>query len=249
MTWIKICGITNLEDAQAAVEAGADALGFVFYEKSPRNIERDTAREIVRALPSEVGKVGVFVDMSSKQQLEIYNHVRLTALQNYPFSKARSDEPQVAVSLDLFWQPPQGCMCFPMGFFLEEEDRVRGLAQDFAREGGKQRRAVGEHHPPATLRSAVLDTIFLDAGGIQEPGGTGKTFDWVKALPIVESAKGHFKVVVAGGLTSDNVGGAIATLHPFGVDVSSGVECRPGKKDLTKIRAFIDAVREADRLQ
>ena len=248
MTWIKICGITNLEDAQAAVQAGADALGFVFYEKSPRNIEPDTAREIVQSLPSEVGKVGVFVDTPGRQRVEIYNAVCLTAVQSYPFSRLGYNDEKIAFSLNSFWQPPQNYLCFPMKFFLEDQDRITGLAQDFARMG--ERRSGPENtHSSAQLDSAVLDSIFLDAGGIQEPGGTGKTFDWNKALPIVESARGHFKVVVAGGLTPDNVGRAIATLHPFGVDVSSGLESRPGKKDLTKIRAFIDAVREADRLQ
>jgi phosphoribosylanthranilate isomerase len=248
VTWVKICGITNLEDAQAAVEAGADALGFVFYEKSPRNIAPDTAQEIVRLLPSEVGKVGVFVDMPAKQRFELYNDIRLTAMQSYPFSQPPSDDSRTAYSLNSFWQPPKSYICFPMSFFLEEEDRVRGLAQDFARIA-EQRSAFGKDHPAEKLKPAILDTIFLDAGGIQEPGGTGNTFDWNKALPLVDSTRGHFKVVVAGGLTPSNVAEAMRILRPWGVDVSSGVESGPGKKDLTKIRAFIDAVREADRLQ
>ena len=248
MTWIKICGITNPEDAQAAVEAGADALGFVFYEKSPRNIAPEAAREIVRSLPSAIQKVGVFVDTPAQRRVEIYNDARLTAVQTYPFNRLDCDDEKLAFSLNSFWQSPKSYVCFPMKFFLEDRDRVRGLAQDFARMG-EQQSGVGNHYPSAELNSAVLDCIFLDSGGIENPGGTGKTFDWDMASPILAPMRDRFKIVVAGGLNASNVGRAISTLHPWGVDVSSGVESRPGKKDVTKIRAFIDAVREAERLQ
>lgn len=247
MTWIKICGITNLEDAQAAVDAGADALGFVFYEKSPRHIAPDLAREIVRSLPAQVGKVGVFVDMPARQRVELYNDVRLTAMQSYPFSDSSASDSGTAWSLNLFWQPPQGYICFPMDFFLQDEASARGLAENVARMA-EERASAGDGIGDA-LHSAVLDAIFLDSGGLQMPGGTGKVFDWKKASPILESTRGRLKIVIAGGLTPGNVGGAISILRPWGVDVSTGVESRPGKKDVTKIRAFVDAVRQADRLQ
>jgi phosphoribosylanthranilate isomerase len=246
VTWIKICGITNLEDAQAAVDAGADALGFIFYEKSPRNINPETARGIAAEIPANVEKVGVFVDAPASQQLEVYNHVRLTAIQRYPFSGSSTSDSGTAFSLNLFWQPPKGYICFPMGFFLQNEAAAQGLAEDFARMAKEQNESDRGLTP---LHAAVLDAIFLDAGGIQEPGGTGKVFDWEKALPLMNVTRDQFKVVIAGGLNPSNVAEAMLTLHPWGVDVSSGVESGPGKKDLTKIKAFIDAVREADILQ
>ena len=93
-----------------------------------------------------------------------------------------------------------------------------------------------------------MDTIVLDSGELRLPGGTGKTFDWKKAVPVGEGMrKGGVKLVVAGGLTAENVGEAIGTLRPWGVDVVSGVEARPGKKDPEKLRAFVKAVRAADR--
>jgi phosphoribosylanthranilate isomerase len=100
----------------------------------------------------------------------------------------------------------------------------------------------------ASLSEGWLDTFVLDSGDLRAPGGTGKTFDWNKAAPIVEGMRqGGVKLVVAGGLTADNVSEAIAILKPWGVDVASGVEATPGKKDPEKVRAFVNAVRAADK--
>jgi phosphoribosylanthranilate isomerase len=99
-----------------------------------------------------------------------------------------------------------------------------------------------------TLGHNPMDTVFLDSGTPQQPGGTGRTFDWEKSVPLVERIKENAKVVVAGGLTPDNVTDAIRILKPWGVDVVSGVEASPGKKDPEKVRAFIRAVRQSEKI-
>ena len=247
MTWIKICGTTNLEDAMSAVEAGADALGFVFYEKSPRRIDPEAAREIIHALPERVERVGVFVDTPRRQEVDIFNLAHLTAFQRYPFSQTPSDDDRVAFGMSCFWRPPKSFICFPMGFLLEDESRIQGLAANFAHMA-EQMRTFTLQHPDAPLaHQSILDTVFLDSGTIPQPGGTGQVFDWEKAASLVEAARNHFNVVVAGGLDPDNVAEAINVLHPWGVDVCSGVEARPGKKDPEKIRAFVAAVRAAEK--
>ena len=101
---------------------------------------------------------------------------------------------------------------------------------------------------PGSAENGVFDTFFIDSGGPNHPGGTGKPFDWAKAIPIAEGMRrGGLRLVVAGGLTPRNVAEAMSILHPWGVDVSSGVEASPGKKDPDKVRAFIKAVRDADK--
>jgi phosphoribosylanthranilate isomerase len=125
--------------------------------------------------------------------------------------------------------------------FLEQEEEIKGLAADFA----KWKNNLPQEF---SLPEGLLHTIVLDSGDLRQPGGTGKTFDWNKAAPIVEGMRqGGVKLIVAGGLTPANVGDAIGVLQPWGVDVASGVEARPGKKDPEKVRAFVRAVRETDR--
>ncbi len=228
MTWVKICGITNSEDAQTAVAAGADALGFVFYEKSPRNIDPGAAREIVDKLPEEMEKVGVFVVGSDLEWDHIFRRVGLTAVQ-HQFSFAT--------------KAPQGSpiVSLPVSPFLGDEQALKSLAADFAHLWPEV-----QGQPP--VPDGVFDTFFLDSGSQQHPGGTGQPFDWEKAVPIAEAMRqGGLKLVVAGGLTPSNVGEAIRILKPWGVDVSSGVEERPGKKDAEKVRSFIAAVRQIEK--
>jgi phosphoribosylanthranilate isomerase len=224
MTWVKICGMTNLEDALQAVEAGADALGFVFYEKSPRNVEVETARAIVAKLPETVEKVGVFVGgLGEPAVLDIFNHTRLTAIQLHSdvdtFSRDASNQ---AYGRGRFWQPPKMYQSWRASFLIEQGDAFRRLASSGS-------------------------TFFLDSSTSEKPGGTGIPFDWKKAQPLVDSLKNEAYFVVAGGLTPTNVVDAIDTLHPWGVDVASGVEARPGKKDPDKVRAFLQAVRRAEK--
>jgi phosphoribosylanthranilate isomerase len=243
MTWVKICGITNLEDALTAVEAGADALGFVFYEKSPRNVAPETVREIVRQMPAHIEKVGVFVGNNPKNFLELVHDLGLTGSQLHFGPHLGSVNETTAY----------GSGCFPPGFniypsmpaqwFIESEDRASHFISSAARAAERM-----PSHPGGDKLLNCFQTIFLDSGTLQQPGGTGVAFDWQKAAPIVERLKQVVKVVVAGGLNPANVTEAIHILEPWGVDVSSGVESTPGKKDPEKVRAFVGAVRKAERL-
>jgi len=239
VTWVKICGITNLEDALTAVDAGADALGFVFYEKSPRRIGVKVAREIVLQLPERVEKVGVFVDGSGFEPVDIAREVGLTAIQNtVRCLSTSSPESQMMIAVAGFRRPPKMFLSFPAGWLSDNPEAVRNLTERFQhlRKDGRPAKPEG-----------CFDTFFLDTGTAEQPGGTGKTFDWEKAAPIAQAMReSGLKLVVAGGLTPVNVGEAIRTLNSWGVDVSSGVEAAPGKKDPEKVRAFVRAVRETD---
>jgi phosphoribosylanthranilate isomerase len=222
MTWVKICGMTNLEDALTAVEAGADAVGFVFYEKSPRNISVEAARAIVEKLPESVEKVGVFVGQSAEQVSGISERAALSAVQVYPISGA---EPG---SLSDFVQNVQRRMfvAIPSQRVTAEEGFGFFFSEEFLR---------------------CTSAVFLDSGNSQQPGGTGTAFDWKSAAQPVKAMSRNIPVVIAGGLTPQNVAQAIVILEPWGVDVASGVEARPGKKDPEKVRAFVKAVRAAER--
>jgi len=241
MTWIKICGMTNLEDALTAVEAGADAVGFVFYEKSPRNITVEAAREIVGKLPEEVEKIGVFVHGSELDPMRVLLEVGLTGTQAY-VSVEIGERRRAGSALGVSLRPKRArfLMALPMNLFGDEE-QIRKTEFNFA--------ALGELLPEGiSFPKGLMDTFVLDSGDLRMPGGTGKPFDWNKAVPMAERMRqSGVKLVVAGGLTPQNVDEAIGILKPWGVDVVSGVEARPGKKDPEKVRAFVKAVREIDR--
>jgi phosphoribosylanthranilate isomerase len=228
MTWIKICGITDREDALTAVRAGADALGFVFCEKSPRYVAPDTARQIVAELPANVEKVGVFVSDSTVSPADTAEQVGLTALQFHLVPGAAPRDPQSPLGATCAAHPRKWYLAVPAAWFLGEGP-VKANLSAFANPNGSR------------------NTIFLDSGSPDRPGGTGKPFDWQKAISVVEELKRNLNVVIAGGLNPENVVDAMRILKPWGVDVASGVEDRPGKKDPEKVRAFIAAVREADR--
>jgi phosphoribosylanthranilate isomerase len=204
MTWVKICGTTNLEDALLAVDAGVDAVGFVFYEKSPRNVTVEAAREICGKLPGRVEKVGVFVGGPFRDIVETMRRAGLTIAQIYPREPFALTEE----------------------FFREFPFRLIPAIS-----------ASGKHEKSGFYASSEAgDRVFavlIDSGTADRPGGTGEVFDW-QALGGAPGFNG-FKLVVAGGLT------------PWGVDVVSGVETAPGKKDPDKVRAFVQAVRKADR--
>jgi phosphoribosylanthranilate isomerase len=242
MTWVKICGITNLEDALVAVEAGANAVGFVFYENSPRNIDPETAAMITRTLPANIEKVGVFVSDSKSDWFDIVSAVELTAIQRHLGDrKSSADELLTELVVHQSKRRFKVFRSLSSSFFLVDEQSIGVLAEDFSR---VRRRTPGQPRLP----EGFCETFFLDSGRPGQPGGTGKPFDWSKAVPIAEGMrKGGLKLVVAGGLTPENVQEAMRILHPWGVDVSSGVEAKPGKKDPQKVRAFVKAVRESDK--
>ena len=223
MTWIKICGITNPEDAAASVDAGADALGFVLYERSPRKMSVGQVREITSLLAPSIEFVGVFVDISLDVMINISRTAGLKGMQLHRTDlfqpKRESSQPDkeaftacCAGDLKLYYALP-----------------ARGLTWESS-----------GHHPDIR--------ILLDSSTKEQPGGTGKPFDWAEASALVAQMRKDVNVIVAGGLTPQNVGSAIRMLRPWGVDVSSGVEVAPGKKDPEKVRAFIRAVREADEI-
>jgi phosphoribosylanthranilate isomerase len=221
MTWVKICGMTNLEDALTAVEAGADAVGFVFYQKSPRNISVEAAREIVQKLPEEVEKVGVFVDLESGQIREVVPAVGLSAVQLHGYK-----------SMDLWDDLRPATEC------LGVSKLIPMLYGDDLKDGG------------FLISQRVRDQVFailLDSRSDGAAGGTGTTFDWEAVRDIVQAIRLVVPVIVAGGLTPTNAFEAMRLFQPFGLDVASGVEASPGKKDPEKVRAFVKAVRDADR--
>jgi phosphoribosylanthranilate isomerase len=199
----------------------------VFYEKSPRNITRERASEVVRALPTNVEKVGVFVDEDRGHVEATAQNVGLSAVQLHVSKKSKVAKEACTEPLLSFKQ----YIAVPARTFLNEDGQFDSIVIS--------RRSVN---------GTKVDAVFLDSGTKMQPGGTGETFDWQAALTIVESIKdAGWNLVVAGGLTPENVSEAISILHPWGVDVSSGVEAKPGKKDPEKVRAFIKAVREADK--
>jgi phosphoribosylanthranilate isomerase len=198
---VKICGITNREDALAAVEAGADALGFILYEKSRRFIAMERAIEIVEGLPPFVTTVAVTVNATR----EFSNLGWRKQLKNFGAAQLHGTESSVH--------------CRAVGKYLPV---IKVIAADKA----------DEMNPEDYMVSAFL----LDTPS-PEHGGTGRTFDWKLALNFKERTRKP--LILSGGLTLENVAEAIEAVHPYAVDVSSGVELAPGKKDRAKIREFI----------
>lgn len=202
---VKVCGITSAEDAMAAVEAGADALGFIFYEKSPRYVAPAVAGRIIAALPPLVMPVGVFVNERLSTVRSVMDACGLGMAQLH------GDE-----------NPP----------YCQELSRPAMKALRLKDRGSLL--ALAEYQGRGGVRGFVLDA-FSDIAY----GGTGQITDWNLAAEVAKSTR----VLLAGGLTPENVADAIRSVRPYGVDVSSGVESAPGKKDHAKIRAFLDAVR------
>jgi phosphoribosylanthranilate isomerase len=195
--FVKICGITNMADAQHAILCGADAIGFVFCEESPRFISHMRAAEIARSLPDYTSKIGVFVNADLKFVRDIVKHVNLSAVQ---------------------LQGNHG-----------PDDLV-----DFETSVIKVFR-VGNEYDVEVMKNYIVDAFLLDALNEGACGGTGRTFDW----NIAVKAKDYGRIILSGGLTPDNVEDAVRFVRPYGVDVSSGVEASPGKKDQGKVREFV----------
>ncbi|MEK9786168.1 MAG: phosphoribosylanthranilate isomerase [Gammaproteobacteria bacterium] len=203
---IKICGVTRSEDALAAAEAGADAIGLMFFEQSTRYIDPTVAAHVVHDLPAFLTVVGVFVDPSESFVREVLAQVRLSILQFHGDESA------------------EHCERFNLPYIkaISMKESV-----DVAR--------VGAAHPHAAA-------FLLDTFSPSQVGGSGKTFDWERANVRLPAP-----VLLAGGLTSVNVGQALTRTGAWGVDVSSGVESSPGIKNAGKIHSFCDAVRLWDQ--
>jgi phosphoribosylanthranilate isomerase len=217
MTWIKICATTNLADAEAAVAAGADALGFIFAQ-STRRIETEMAAQIISALPERVAKVGVFVNESPSSVAEVAHSVGLTGVQLH------GDEPSAQ---------------------LAEFRRALGSRMVIKTLQARELLAAANLLDGYLRCADSVDAVLIDSGIPSQRGGTGIPFDWSASLPLVSRIKDVVPVIIAGGLTSENVAEAVRTFEPWGVDVVSGVEREIGQKDESKLRAFVEAARGA----
>ena len=222
MTWVKICGITKLEDARVAVEAGADALGFVFYSRSPRKAEVETVREIVAQAPQPIVKVGVFVDDDPEQIRKVVAETGISAVQLH---RGRSLQNVLRDS-----RTPSGSL---------------GVGKLIPVFPGDSLKADALVNLP---RRDQVFALLLDSQSNGSMGGTGTAFDWEGAREMLQMVSLQLPIIVAGGLNPGNVAKAIRLLRPFGVDVSSGVEARLGKKDPAKVRAFVQAVRATEKV-
>ena len=206
MTKIKICGITNKEDALWAINLKVDALGFIFAA-SPRRVEAEIVQEIVELLPPFISSVGVFVDEDREKVEEIAECCCLTTLQ---FHGEES---------------PSYC---------------EGFKQKIVKALRIENKDILEK---AVQYKDKVDAYLLDTYSPLKYGGTGKTFDW----PIAKEIKRFgLPIILSGGLNPENIREAIGEVEPYAVDVSSGVEEKPGKKNLEKLINFIRIVRETD---
>ncbi len=203
MTRIKICGITNLDDALQAVEAGADALGFVFYARSPRYVTPAQVKKIVAELPPFVTKVGLFVNEPAEGIVRSMAEARLDVVQLH------GDE------------RPADCL-------FDSHPVIKALR-------------VKDAGSLAGADEYQVAALLLDAWCDEHYGGTGKSFDWKLAKQLT----GRRPLILAGGLRPENVIDAVRRVKPYAVDVSSGVEAAPGKKDHSKVAEFICRVRNA----
>lgn len=203
MVKIKICGITELDDALHAVDCGADALGFVFYERSPRAITPDKAQAIIAQLPPFVTVVGLFVNEDPRIIRDVVDHCRLDVIQYH------GDETPETVQM-----APRRVI---KALRVKTASSLAG-------------------HEEYQVSALLLDTWVANAYG-----GTGETFNWELAASVARQRP----VILAGGLTQKNVALAIEAVRPYAVDVSSGVEAAPGRKDPQKVAAFIHAVKSA----
>ena len=199
---VKICGITRLEDAAAAVAAGAGAVGFIFWPKSPRFVDPHRARRIAASLPPFVTAVGVFVNQPLAYVNGVASLVRLGVVQLHG-----DESPDFAAAVS-----------HPVMKAISGSADLRAW--------------------PTRVR------LLLDVHDPAARGGTGRTVDWTSAAEMAAQRE----ILLAGGLTPDNVADAIARVRPFGIDVSSGVERAPGIKDHRRLRALFEAVHDAGHI-
>jgi phosphoribosylanthranilate isomerase len=206
VTRVKICGITDTEDAKNAALLGADAIGLNFYERSPRFVDGTLASRIIEAVPAFISVVGVFVNHPNPEGLE-----------------------DLALSLGLHAVQLHGNETPDYCSVIQKVKVIKAFRVD-------------ANFRVESLKNYSNTMFLLDSGSGAQFGGTGKVFDWSQAY----GANAFGWIALAGGLTAENVGDAVSRLHPFAVDVSSGVESAPRRKDYEKMRRFIEAVRKTD---
>jgi len=207
MLRVKICGLTTPQDAAAAIELGADALGFNFFPGSRRYLPMESAGDWIATLPGHIEKVAILVNPSWEE------------------AKSAAATPGITVLQLHGTETPAFC-----GRLMEEGIRFEKAL------------AVTGANSLANVPDFFTGTVLLDSGGAGEFGGSGRTFPWEIAREFVQ-ANPQLRVILAGGLTPENVAEAVAMVRPFGVDVTSGVESSPGRKDHGRMRAFIEAAR------
>jgi phosphoribosylanthranilate isomerase len=222
--WIKVCGNTNAKDVQLAADAGADAAGFVFAH-SPRRVTAGQIAAFQPELPPDLTQIGVF---NTQDFDEIVNSLRSAGLHGV----------QLHGELDFSLAERLRGEFGPRFFLIQTLHwNING---DPARAEEKLRNELR-----AIARHSDIDAVLLDTRTASATGGTGKTFDWNRAKDILSAEAGPLRIIVAGGLHPANVREAILTLHPWGVDVSSGVEFAPGRKDPDTVYDFIRQARIA----
>lgn len=216
--WVKVCGTTTLEDAQLAIDSGANAIGFVFAP-SPRRVTASQLAELPLESLGEARRIGVFVSQQAEEIAFDVRAAQLTGVQLHgeldfslihPLRREFGDD--LLVIQTLHW-PAEGFTSATEGRFH------RDLL--------------------AVLQHGGANAVLVDTRTATASGGTGTTYDWERARDILSDLAGKLRLIVAGGLNAGNVAEAIHTLRPWGVDVASGVEAAPGKKDPEKVRAFV----------
>ena len=213
-TWIKFCATTCLEDALASIEAGADAVGFVFAP-SKRRVTPEQAQAIISRLPSQIERIGIFQNEAAARVRAIAEQTGLTAVQLH-------GEETAEFANHLFPQSFRGPRIGVIKTIVVGDNfaaRLEAVCRDYS----------------------GIDSILLDSGA-----GGGRIFDWQKIQPLLH-VRGT-RLIVAGGLSPENVGEAISKFSPWGVDVVTGVERGPGRKDPEKLKAFVAAVRKAEQV-
>jgi phosphoribosylanthranilate isomerase len=213
---IKICGITNIDDALVAADAGADAIGLNFFSKSRRFVTPEIARQISAALPATVRKVGVFVNHSADEVANVVDQVGLDGVQLH------GDEPPEIVS-----QLPSGAMIVRAS--RASIDQLQSLVVYLS-----ACRRIGR----------TPDAVLIDSAATTDYGGAGHVADW-DLITAYRSGFGETPLILAGGLTPENVASAIASVRPSGVDVATGVEFEPGRKNPAQVLQFVSAARAA----
>ena len=210
-TRIKVCGMTDMAEANGLVAAGVDALGFIFVEASPRNIAPEKAREIIASLPPFVDAVGVFVDQELDVVNDIAKYCGLTMVQLHG-----SESPQY---------------CESVNTRVVKTFSIRPDAE------------VSETNPFYEPYLEMVSGVLLDTYHEKVAGGTGQTFDW----DLIKKCRPSVPLILAGGLTPENIADAVRHVRPFAVDVNSGVEVSPGVKDIGAVERLVETVRVTDK--
>ena len=220
--WVKICGNTRLEDAQLAVELGANALGFIFAP-SPRRITPIEASRIISHIDPAVETVGVFVNQPASVILSSARRAGLSAVQLHG-----DEDPKSVGTLQALAAREK------TELKIYKAVRMSTIDNSFAWD---------------TEASRMLAGMVLDSGTPIQRGGTGRKFDWDEAAPLVRVLSRRARVIIAGGLNPQNVARAMSMFEPYGLDVVSGVESKPGQKDAEKLRSFFEAIETAAQKQ